>query len=651
MVVAAWLGATVLARAPRRAGSGLFALLSLTVAVWSGAWIVRRLSSVPEVGALAGSITAMAGSLLPALLAHLALVLAVGRPWSRVQRGTLIGAYVVAISFGALAAVARENRAFGPDVHVLGVPGPVIDWAWIAFRITLLGLAAWWIWTEQAGRGRERPRPQLVSLLGAVVFGAAGGTATIVLDQFGEAPWPGTTLLAIGFVLAAYSTFRSDLFFAPDTARRILSYSLGGALLVAVVAAGASAIDAVARRSLGLDSPLPIAILMVLTLSFFDPARTALQRLIVPRREDIAARRLRVALGGNTMDAGPRDRVETVLDMLGRAVGSSSLSLMDGSGADAGADASADASAAEMAALVVPIEDGSRLQVGPKLSGLPYTPRERRLLRQAAAYIGSTLALEDVAGQQAEALVGLEQRQAALRSLEEELTSTFTDAPRTDLQLDVFALGTLHVERSGAPIRGWGGPKAGTRQAEGIFAFLLDRGERGADKDEIVELIWPDVDLERADLAFHRTLGGLRRTLAPDGRLPSGEVIAFHNDRYRLNKDLVRWSDIAEFDEQLEAARTAAEPMEGEARLEAARRLYRGDYLDDCPFYGDSSEVEERRQLLRGRLTDLLLALATGHEAREDRRSAAGYYREALRVNGGECIPAEQGLSRIQAPA
>ena len=42
-------------------------------------------------------------------------------------------------------------------------------------------------------------------------------------------------------------------------------------------------------------------------------------------------------------------------------------------------------------------------------------------------------------------------------------------------------------------MRHWGGAKAGTRQAEGVFAFLLDRGERGAAKDEFIELIWPAV--------------------------------------------------------------------------------------------------------------------------------------------------------------
>ena len=99
--------------------------------------------------------------------------------------------------------------------------------------------------------------------------------------------------------------------------------------------------------------------------------------------------------------------------------------------------------------------------------------------------------------------------------------------------LRVFALGPLRVDRGDTSIQRWGGEKAGTRQAQGLFAFLFDRGERGVAKDEVLDLIWPDTDVERADLAFHRTLGGLRHTLDPSG---GGKgTIRFHNDRYRLD--------------------------------------------------------------------------------------------------------------------
>jgi two-component SAPR family response regulator len=197
-------------------------------------------------------------------------------------------------------------------------------------------------------------------------------------------------------------------------------------------------------------------------------------------------------------------------------------------------------------------------------------------------------------------------------------------------------------------VRQWGGAKAGTRQAEALFAFLFDRGERGVPKDEILELVWPDVDLERADLAFHRTLGGLRTTLEP-GR-PGGDrgtAVTFHNDRYRLDPAVVAWSDVTAFDETIAAASAAGDPDEALGHLERARSLYRGDYLDDCPFYGDSAHVEERRELLRGRFVDLLLTLGERYEARGDRPAAAACFRQARAVSGDDLPTADEALGRL----
>jgi two-component SAPR family response regulator len=258
------------------------------------------------------------------------------------------------------------------------------------------------------------------------------------------------------------------------------------------------------------------------------------------------------------------------------------------------------------------------------------------------------MAMQEVTTTEARTLAGLGRRQEALSLEERELHMALSEGSGAEKGLEVFSLGSLHAQREGELIRSWGGPKAGTRQAEAIFAFLFDRGDRGAVKDELVELIWPDIDLARADLAFHRTVGGLRRTLSASGAR-AGDAISFHNDRYRLNPDMVRWSDVAEFEEHLVLARTAGDAAERLVHLEAARRLYRGDYLDDCPFYGDSSDVEDRRQLLRGSYTDILLALAESHELRGDRPAAAGFFRDAVQVNGGHCQPAEDGLARLQA--
>ena len=80
---------------------------------------------------------------------------------------------------------------------------------------------------------------------------------------------------------------------------------------------------------------------------------------------------------------------------------------------------------------------------------------------------------------------------------------------------------------------------------------------------------------------------------------------------------------------------------------EEARTLYRGEYLDDCPFYGDSAYVEDRRTALRSRFVDLLVTLGEAYEAGGDRASAASAFREAEATAADGCSPAEIGLARL----
>lgn len=287
---------------------------------------------------------------------------------------------------------------------------------------------------------------------------------------------------------------------------------------------------------------------------------------------------------------------------------------------------------------------------GAKRDRLPFTANEVDLLSLAAGYLAASLSLAERHEEQVVALETLTAERKAVISRGSVLSQALAGVAGGAAGLYVFALGPLRVERNGQLVHRWGGPKAGSRQAEALFAFLYDRGERGVGKDEVIELIWPDVDLDRADLAFHRTLGGLRTTLEP-GRLGGdrGEAITFRNDRYRLAPSVVAWSDAGAFEDALVQAGMAANHQEALLQLERARSLYRGDYLDDCPFYGDSAEVEERRELLRGRCVDLLLALGERYEDLGDRAAAAGSFRQARVVAGDDVPTADEALVRLGA--
>jgi two-component SAPR family response regulator len=90
----------------------------------------------------------------------------------------------------------------------------------------------------------------------------------------------------------------------------------------------------------------------------------------------------------------------------------------------------------------------------------------------------------------------------------------------------------------------------------------------------------------------------------------------------------VAWSDVEHFDALLTGMGELSRD-EATARLEQARALYRGEYLDDCPFYGDSVQVEERREELRRRYLDLLNELGERYDERGDRSAAAAVRRHA----------------------
>jgi two-component SAPR family response regulator len=184
----------------------------------------------------------------------------------------------------------------------------------------------------------------------------------------------------------------------------------------------------------------------------------------------------------------------------------------------------------------------------------------------------------------------------------------------------VHAIGTLRVQHGRYPIHAMGGPKAGAHQAMGFFAFLFDQAERGVEKDEVIDLIWPDVPLPVADTAFHRTLLGLRGALRAGGL---GEAVEHKAGRYFLASGLVSWSDAAEVERLLEASVVSANPQSQAVALEKCRELNRADYMDDCPYYGSSSFVEPRRALLRAVRAAVLDQLAELYEAGGHRALAA----------------------------
>jgi len=652
-VLGVWLGLTVLTRS-RTQLARVFAFLCLSLVVWSSSIIVQRLSSSVSAVETAHAIEELLTALIVPAMAHLSLVIATEGHPSRRQRRALALAYVLNLLFALPGAIdPTAPIAIGPPQLSLGpVPGAALGWARLATRVaTLLVSAGWLVGAFRRTRPNDPRRRQLQVALAAVLIGTLGGMIRLVSEVGRTDPWIGLSLLTLAMILSASVVFSTGFFFAPEVAGTAFRTSLVLGVGLFLLVGALLAVDAASRRILGLDVPLLTIIALVITIAMYEPAVSWSRTRLGGRSPSALARkRLLTALGQPTLAAQAADagvqpaltRVTHVLNLAGAIVirPDGSIAATEGT--------TPDPATSPVIALVAEDEVMGELRVGHTLSGVPLSTGDEGLLRLSAAYLAAALRTGRREDEQVEALSGLSQDRAHVESTATRLHEALVRRSAGPLGLRVFALGPLRVERGDESIQRWGGEKAGTRQAQALFAFLFDRGERGVAKDEALELIWPDTDVERADLAFHRTLGGLRHTLDRDGG-GGKRGIRFHNDRYRLDPAIVDWSDVALFLARLDQARVSTERTETVRLLEEAHALYRGEYLDDCPFYGDSVYVEDRRASLRGRSIDLLIALGEGYEASGDRASAAAAYREAVAAAVDGCPPATAGLLRLAA--
>ena len=656
-ILASWLGLTVLLRAAARPAGRVFVLLAGLLVAWSLAIVVQRLTALPELLRPANQLEEVAASFLPAATLHISLALAVEGRRTRLQDGLLLAAYALG-AIAALLAVAVPEAKLAitpPHLELPGVPGEVIGWAWIVVRGLMFALAIAWIVGALRGAGADADRRrQLLVMLATVLLGAIGGMIRMTPPLSDTDRWIGVSLITAAVLVATYAVFAQSLFFGREVATRAFRYSIAVGLAVTAYVVLLTAADQAVRELLGIDLPIVIVLGLVATMALFEPLSAIVRRRLAPDDDGPGYQRLLRALGESVLTAQRPDRaIEPALARLTRSYRLTGALAAD---ADGGVIATHGEVPESPLALRLPLATDSAtpgsVVFGPKRSGLPFTPDETELLGTAASFLGASLRLSAREERQAAALDDLSAERADVASRGTRLEQALVEGPTANARLQVFALGPLRVQRGDELVTAWGGKKAGSRQAEALFAFLFDRGERGIAKDEAVELIWPDTDLDRADLAFHRTMGGLRRTLRPqDGGDVSASAVAFHNDRYRLDPEIVAWSDVAAFEERLGAAAEATAPEAQLAALNEARGLYRGEYLDDCPFYGDSEHVEERRALLRERHVDLLVLLGERYEARGDRATAAAHYRHARTASGDDCPAADAGLARLAAAA
>lgn len=159
-------------------------------------------------------------------------------------------------------------------------------------------------------------------------------------------------------------------------------------------------------------------------------------------------------------------------------------------------------------------------------------------------------------------------------------------APSTATGLEVDLLGPLRVRVDGQEVETtWRSMKALE-----VLACLALRAERGAQREEVIEAVWPDRDPEKGRMLLRAALSEVRRRLEP-GR-QTGEPSRFlvtTGDRIRL---------LAEVD----ATDALGDARAG--RTLAAFGRFRGELLEDLPYAEWAFDQRRALNTLRVELAD-----------------------------------------------
>jgi DNA-binding SARP family transcriptional activator len=125
----------------------------------------------------------------------------------------------------------------------------------------------------------------------------------------------------------------------------------------------------------------------------------------------------------------------------------------------------------------------------------------------------------------------------------------------------------------------------------GLLGYLACFLHRSHPRDVLVELFWPDVELESGRTSLRSALPVLRRRLEPPD-VPPGSVLVSDRQNVRLSPEWVS-TDVVEFERDLQGAKRAS-PGEAIGLWERAVARYGGELL---PGYYEPWVLAERERL------------------------------------------------------
>lgn len=176
--------------------------------------------------------------------------------------------------------------------------------------------------------------------------------------------------------------------------------------------------------------------------------------------------------------------------------------------------------------------------------------------------------------------------------------------PKYPIIIINFFGGFRITDEKGQPINiAW--PSEKTRS---LFCYLVINRSNPIDREMLLERIWPDIDLTRANVNFRTTACRLRTALNQTFKdlVKKHEILKYQHKKYYFMSGIKMKVDMEEFDMHLREANLVNIPEIKKKHIKAALELYRGDFLPD--MYDRWTDLY--RQRLRSDYLNCLLWLA-----------------------------------------
>ena len=173
-------------------------------------------------------------------------------------------------------------------------------------------------------------------------------------------------------------------------------------------------------------------------------------------------------------------------------------------------------------------------------------------------------------------------------------------------QLRVQSLGTFRVWRGEVEISSGEWKREKARQ---LFQLLLTFRKTLLEREQITELLWPDLDPETAQRDFKVALSSLIKVLEPDHEKDAPSAyIAREGHSYGLRKGADLYLDAVEFERLINEGDKLYTLDLGRAMASywTALKLYQGEYFQECPYQDWCSVERERLLALYLRVADRL---------------------------------------------